>query len=141
MCLRVFVKGNNKQYHNLKESAMRLGSAFQKVNFLRDLKADIEGLDRAYFPNTDLENLNDKSKYKIIEEIKIDFGEARKGISKLPVEAKFGVYTAFRYYQKLLKKLETTPSNKIKEARIRVPDYQKVGLLAHSYFNYRLNLI
>ncbi len=141
MCLRVFVKGNTAMYDRLKDSAMRLGSAFQKVNFLRDLKDDFEGLERSYFPDTDLKNLTDTSKNKIIEEIKTDFKEARQGISKLPIEARFGVYTAFKYYSKLLKKLEATPSNKLKETRIRVPDYQKFGLLAYSYINYRLNLI
>ncbi len=141
MCLRVFVKGNKKQYNNLKDSAMRLGSAFQKVNFLRDLKADFEGLDRTYFPNADLKNLNEESKQQIITEIELDFIEAKKGISKLPIEARFGVYTAFLYYQKLLKKLKKTPSSKLKESRIRVPNYQKFSLLAQGYLNYRLNLI
>ncbi|WP_010520792.1 phytoene/squalene synthase family protein [Aquimarina agarivorans] len=141
MCLRVFVKGNNTQYENLKDSAMRLGSAFQKVNFLRDLKADFEGLDRTYFPNADLKNLNEESKQQIIAEIELDFNEALKGISKLPIEARFGVYTAFLYYQKLLKKLKKTPSAVLKESRIRVPDYQKLSLLAQGYLNYRLNLI
>ncbi len=141
MCLRVFVKGNKKQYSKLKDSAMRLGSAFQKVNFLRDLKADFEGLDRTYFPNADLKNLNEESKQQIIAEIEIDFKEAKKGISKLPIEARFGVYTAFLYYQKLLNKLKKTPSSKLKESRIRVPNYQKFSLLAQGYVNYRLNLI
>ena len=141
MCLQVFVKGNAKQYENLKESAMRLGSAFQKVNFLRDLKADFEGLDRTYFPNADLKNLNEISKQQIIAEIEEDFNVARPGIHKLPMEARFGVYTAYLYYTKLLKKLKKTPSAALKETRIRVPDYQKFGLLAKGYVNYRLNLI
>ena len=141
MCLQVFVKGNAEQYEALKESAMRLGSAFQKVNFLRDLKADFEGLDRTYFPNTDLKNLNEKSKQQIISEIETDFNAARPGIHKLPIEARFGVYTAYLYYTKLLKKLKKTPSSELKETRIRVPDYQKFGLLAQGYVNYRLNLI
>ncbi len=141
MCLCVFVNGNKAAYGSLKDSAMRLGSAFQKVNFLRDLKADFEGLDRTYFPNTDLLNLTEDSKQQIIQEIEEDFSKAKVGIRKLPLEARFGVYTAFRYYSKLLNKLKETPSEKIKETRIRVPDYQKFGLLANSYFTYRLGLI
>ncbi len=141
MCLKVFVNGNEEKYNELKESAMHLGSAFQKVNFLRDLKADYEDLNRTYFPNTDLKQLDEESKLRIIKEIEEDFEKGLTGILKLPVEAKFGVYTAFIYYQKLLKKLKKTPSLEIKNTRIRVPNYQKFGLLAKSYFDYRLNLI
>jgi len=141
MCLRVFVKGNNKLYNELKSSAMRLGSAFQKVNFLRDLKADFEGLERSYFPNADLNNLNEASKQEIILEIEDDFKAAYLGIKKLPIDARFGVYTAYKYYSKLLKKLKTTPSSQLKETRIRVSDYQKAGVLAHCYINFRFNLI
>jgi 15-cis-phytoene synthase len=141
MCLKVFVKGDDQLYDNLKDSAMRLGSAFQKVNFLRDLKADFEGLDRTYFPNTDLSKLDENSKNEIIQEIEADFKAGFQGIVNLPVEAKFGVYTAYIYYKKLLKKLKQTPSTEIKNTRIRVPDYQKVSLLAKCYVNYRLNLI
>ena len=141
MCLRVFTKGDTKLYNELKDSAMSLGSAFQKVNFLRDLKDDFEDLERSYFPNADLNNLNEASKQEIIAEIQADFKIAYAGIKKLPIEARFGVYTAYKYYSKLLKKLKTTPSNKLKETRIRVSDYQKVGVLAHSYINFRLNLI
>lgn len=141
MCLRVFTKGDNKLYDDLKDSAMRLGSAFQKVNFLRDLKADFEGLERTYFPNTDLKNLNETSKQAIVKEIEMDFQEAKKGIVKLPLEARFGVFTAFRYYQRLLKQLKETPSSRLKETRIRVSDYKKVELLARSYVKYRLNLM
>lgn len=141
MCLKVFVNGNDKKYEELKEGAMRLGSAFQKVNFLRDLKADYEDLNRTYFPNTDLSRLDESSKQQIIEEIEADFEAGLKGIIKLPLEAKFGVYTAYVYYKKLLSKLKKTPSLEIKNTRIRVPDYEKVGLLAKCYLNYRLNLI
>lgn len=141
MCLTVFVKGDRKQFENLKESAMSLGSAFQKVNFLRDLKADFEGLSRTYFPDTNLAELDEASKQKIIADIEADFAKGLAGIHKLPVEAKFGVYTAYRYYSKLLKKLKRLPSAEIKNARVRVPDYVKVSLLARSYVKYRLNLI
>jgi phytoene synthase len=141
MCLRVFVKGDMEQYETLKESAMRLGSAFQKVNFLRDLKADFEDLSRTYFPNTDLTKLDETSKNEIIAEIEADFKEAFTGIIHLPLEAKFGVYTAYVYYKKLLTKLKNTPSTEIKNTRIRVSDYQKLGLFAKCYFTYKLNII
>ena len=141
MCLMVFVKGDEKKYNDLKESAMKLGSAFQKVNFLRDLKADFEDLNRTYFPNTDLTKLTESSKKEIIEDIENDFKLAYEGILRLPIEAKFGVYTAYRYYKRLLTRLKATPSTEIKNARIRVPDYQKVELLARCYVKYRLNLL
>jgi phytoene synthase len=141
MCLKVFVNGDSKKFAELEHSAMRLGSAFQKVNFLRDLKADYEDLNRTYFPNTDLSKLDEHSKNEIIKEIEADFQAGFEGILKLPLEAKFGVYTAYVYYKKLLSKLKKTPSVEIKNTRIRVPDYEKFGLLARCYVNYRLNLL
>lgn len=141
MCLTVFVKGDKQVYEELKESAMALGSAFQKVNFLRDLKADFEELNRTYFPNTNLSALDELSKTKIVDEIKADFALGYSGIVNLPVEAKFGVYTAYKYYYSLLKKLENTPPLEIKNTRIRVPNYEKFGLLAQSYINYKLHLV
>jgi phytoene/squalene synthetase len=141
MCLKVFVNGDTKKFTELEQSAMRLGSAFQKVNFLRDLKTDYEDLNRTYFPNTDLSKLDEHSKNEIIKEIEADFEAGFQGILKLPLEAKFGVYTAYVYYKKLLSKLKKTPSMEIKNTRIRVPDYQKFGLLARCYVNYRLNLL
>jgi phytoene/squalene synthetase len=141
MCLQVFVKGDIEKYNELKDSAMRLGSAFQKVNFLRDLKADFEELNRTYFPNTDLSQLDENSKQEIIKEIESDFEAAFIGIKKLPIEARFGVYTAYRYYKKLLLKLKKTPSTEIKNSRIRVSDYQKVSLFAQCYFNFKLNIL
>jgi phytoene synthase len=141
MCLKVFVNGDHTKYNELKDSAMRLGSAFQKVNFLRDLKADYEDLSRTYFPNTDLNQLDETSKLKIIEEIEADFKAGYQGIVDLPMEAKFGVYTAYIYYKKLLSKLKKTPSAEIKNTRIRVPNYQKYGLFAKSYLSYKLNII
>ncbi len=141
MCLKVFVNGDSNKYDELKESAMRLGSAFQKVNFLRDLKADYEDLSRTYFPNTDLSQLNEASKMEIISEIEEDFRIGFSGIVNLPIEAKFGVYTAYIYYKKLLLKLKNTPSIEIKNTRIRVSDYQKIQLLTKCYFSYKLNLI
>ncbi|MFM2231150.1 MAG: All-trans-phytoene synthase [Bacteroidota bacterium] len=141
MCLMVFVNGDEKRYNELKDAAMRLGSAFQKVNFLRDLKADFEDLSRTYFPNTDLTRLDEASKAEIIKDIEADFEAAYEGIIQLPLEAKFGVYTAYIYYKKLLSKLKRTPSMEIRNTRIRVPDYEKIGLLARCYVTYRLNIL
>ena len=141
MCLKVFVKGDHQKYEKLKETAMALGSAFQKVNFLRDLKADHDELNRTYFPNTDLNNLDEAAKEASINDIENDFSEGLKGIKLLPLEAKFGVFMAYRYYNQLLKKLKTTPALEIKSTRIRVPDYKKVELLTRSYVKYQLNLL
>jgi phytoene synthase len=141
MCLKVFVKGDENKYERLKESAMNLGSAFQKVNFLRDLKTDYEVLNRNYFPDTNLDCLSEENKNRIIQEIEADFKAAYSGIRQLPLEAKFGVYTAYVYYKQLLAKLKQTPSTKIGKTRIRVPDYQKYGLFARCYFSYKLKLV
>ena len=141
MCLKVFVKGDEKKYEALKDAAMSLGSAFQKVNFLRDLKQDFEDLNRTYFPNTNLNELDEVSKEKIVNDIKDDFQRGYEGILQLPPEAKFGVYTAYKYYYRLLRKLQNTPSLEIRNKRIRVPNYEKIGLLAKSYVNYKLHLV
>ena len=141
MCLKVFVKGDDDKYFELMKTAMALGSAFQKVNFLRDLKADQDILNRTYFPNTDLSNLNETSKELIIDEIEQDFSEGLKGIKQLPIEAKFGVFMAYRYYRQLLKKLKKTPALEIKNTRIRVPNYKKFELLTRSYVKFQLNLL
>lgn len=141
MCLKVFVKGDAEQYEKLKAAAMRLGSAFQKVNFLRDLKADFEDLERSYFPNINLNNLDESSKEKIIAEIEEDFEAGFEGIKKLPNEAKFGVYTAFVFYKKLVSKLMKTPAIEIKTTRIRVSNYQKLELLIKSYLYFKMGLI
>ena len=141
MCLKVFVKGDDEKYEALKDSAMALGSAFQKVNFLRDLKADFDGLNRSYFPNVDLEKLDETSKQHIIDDIENDFENGLKGIKKLPIEAKFGVFMAYRYYRQLLKKLKKTPALQIRSARIRVSNPKKVELLMRSYVKYQLNLL
>ena len=141
MCLKVFVKGNKNQYDDLRPYAMSLGSAFQKVNFLRDLKADHDGLNRSYFPNLNIDEFDEPSKKIILDEIDKDFRHALKGIFKLPSSARFGVYTAYKYYLKLLNKLRKTHPLKIKSSRIRVPNYQKVNVLARSYVRYRLNIL
>ena len=141
MCLRVFVKGDHKLFDELKSSAMALGSAFQKVNFLRDLKNDYEQLERSYFPGVNFRDLDEVSKQKIIAEIEADFQKGLSGIFKLPDAAKFGVYTAYKYYLRLLKKLKRVPSVEIKNKRIRVANIQKVDVLARSYVRYRFNIL
>ena len=141
MCLKVFVNGDQEKYDALKKPAMALGSEFQKVNFLRDLKADHDELNRTYFPNTDLNNLDEIAKQHIIDDIENDFAEGLNGIKLLPIEAKFGVFMAYRYYSQLLKKLKKTPALEIKNTRIRVPNYKKVELLTRSYVKYQLNLL
>ena len=141
MCLKVFVKGDLNKYKELRPTAMALGSAFQKVNFLRDLKKDFQELNRTYFPDVNFDNFSEDSKQFIIREIEEDFAFALNGIFKLPNEARFGVYTAYKYYSKLLSKLKRTPSLNICNTRIRVPNYEKISVFARSYVKYRLNLL
>ncbi len=141
MCLKVFVNGNQQEYNDLKDEAMRLGSAFQKVNFLRDLKCDTEILNRNYFPNLESTVFDEKTKEEIISEIDTDFKVALNGIKKLPFEAKFGVYTAYIYYKKLLEKLKSKSCEEIGNERIRVSNVSKTYLLSKSFFRYKLNLI
>ena len=120
---------------------MKLGSAFQKVNFLRDLKADKEDLNRTYFPNTKFEKLSETEKNEIINDIEDDFKMGLEGIKELPLDAKFGVFMAYRYYNQLLKKLKKTPAKEIITRRIRVPNLKKIELLTRSYVKYQLNLL
>ena len=141
MCLKVFVKGDQEKYLNLKKPAMKLGSAFQKVNFLRDLNEDFENLNRSYFPNINPNKLSETDKKKVLTEIKKDFGEAYVGIVKLPKEAKLAVYVAYKYYSNLLYKIEKTPSAILKEKRIRVSNPKKMYLLIVSYFNFKLKMV
>ena len=141
MCLKVFVQGNEKQFQKLKINAMKLGSAFQKVNFLRDIKADQENLKRSYFQNTQFNNLSELEKNTIINEIEDDFKLGLQGIKELPIVAKFGVFIAYRYYNQLLKKLKKTPATEIINKRIRVPNLKKLELLTRSYVKYQLNLL
>ena len=141
MCLKVFVSGDEETFKKLKPSAMALGSAFQKVNFLRDLNADFHDLNRTYFPNLDFKDFDDQSKMLIMEDIENDFRKALKGIYELPNNSKFGVYAAYKYYKRLLNKLKRTSYMKIKNERVRVPNYQKVDVLARSYVRYRLNIL
>ena len=140
MCLKVFVNGDTKEYDRLKDAAMRLGSAFQKVNFLRDLKQDYAHLNRTYFPNIDPENLTTEDKNKIVQEIKEDFNAAYIGIKELPKEARFGVYVAYKYYLQLLKKVDKTPAEVLMDKRIRVSNLLKTYLLFQSYISYKIKI-
>ena len=141
MCLKVFVQGDAVKYEELKAPAMKLGSAFQKVNFLRDLKDDTQNLHRSYFPQIEGTFMDAHAKAKIIAEIRKDFEDAYQGILKLPMEAKFGVYTAYIYYKKLLTKLTRTDADKILEKRIRISNPMKMFLLTKSFVSYKLNLL
>lgn len=141
MCLKVFVNGDRKKYEELKQPAMMLGSAFQKVNFLRDLKNDMEILNRSYFPEVHFENLDKTAKEKIILEIEQEFNTAYKGILKLPKTAKFGVYTAYIYYKTLLNKLKRTPSEQILNSRIRISNPHKISLLTKCLLYYKLKIM
>jgi phytoene/squalene synthetase len=141
MCLRVFCNGDNEEYNRLKTPAKHLGAAFQKVNFLRDMKSDYAERGRVYFPEVDFNFFCDNTKLKLEQEIEEDFKLAFEGIKQLPVEARFGVYVAYIYYQALLRKIKKVPASTIKEARIRVPNKEKFALLLSSWFRFRLNVI
>jgi len=141
MCLKVFLDGDNEKYEELKPYAMRLGAAFQKINFLRDLKADYEDLGRSYFPNLDIENFDAKQKNIIEDEIEEDFKVALMGIKKLPKSSRQGVYLAYLYYQKLFLKIKKTPAQKILLERIRIPNLKKIVLMLQSFVRYQTNLL
>lgn len=141
MCLRVFTEGDNQQYLKLKPYAMALGSAFQKINFLRDLNADYLGMGRVYFPNLTIEKLNDHSKFEIEQDIEKDFNKGFDGIKMLPKKARFGVYVAYIYYRSLFSKIKKLKANTILEERIRIPNSQKMVLFAGSYVRNSLNLL
>ena len=134
MCLKVFCNGDETQYTQLRHSAMKLGSAFQKVNFLRDIKADHVDLGRMYFPNINFDNFTEENKTMIEAEIKAEFDEALEGILKLPKSAKKGVYLAYIYYKSLFRKIQDIPAQHIMEKRVRVPDFQKVLLMFNTLF-------
>lgn len=141
MCLRVFSKGDGQLYDDLKPYAMRLGAAFQKVNFLRDLKTDYGSLGRSYFPNVDLNHFDEKEKKTVERSIAADFDEAFKGIRKLPRSSQFGVYVAYVYYRALFNKIRNTPSGLVMRQRIRIPNRHKATLLAYSFVKHQLNMI
>ncbi len=130
MCLYVFCEGDQEQYEKLKPSAQSLGAAFQKVNFLRDVKADYEHLNRTYFPDVDFKNFTPYMKKQIEADIAVDFAHAYEGILQLPVKARFGVYVAYKYYLSLFKKIKKTAPANIVEQRIRIPNYGKAFILA-----------
>lgn len=141
MCLKVFVNGDQTLYEELKPYAMKLGSAFQKINFLRDFKADTEHLGRIYFPQLQLANMDEKTKLEIERDIENDFAQGYIGIKKLPKEARFGVYVAYIYYSNLLRKIMEMPSHQIMKKRVRVPDNEKLALFFGSYLKHSFNLL
>lgn len=141
MCLKVFVRGDEKQYEALKDSAMKLGAAFQKINFLRDLRADFHDLGRTYFPGIDLTEFDSTVKKEIEADIAIDFRAGYEGILQLPKDARFGVYMAYIYYYKLFRKIQQTEARTILNERIRIPDNKKYRLFLTSYLRHNLNLI
>lgn len=141
MCLKIFVEGNEQSYQDLKPDAMKLGSAFQKINFLRDLKADVHVLGRSYFPGFDAANFNEKTKKEIEADIQKDFDAGLRGIRKLPRKARLGVYLAYIYYISLFHKIQHTAPAKVMESRIRISDRKKYMLFMGAYLKHRLNLI
>lgn len=141
MCLRVFCDGNEELFQNLKHPAMKLGSAFQKVNFLRDIKNDVEHLGRTYFPRINGFGFNETTKKQIIEEIEQDFHEAYQGIKKLPNDSKLAVLLAYYYFRNLLRKLENTPANEILNRRIRISNARKIFIILKAKGICTLNLI
>ena len=140
MCLRIFTELDSNLYDALKPSAMKLGSAFQKINFLRDLKADYYDLGRTYFPEVDFEKFSSAEKEIIQADIEAEFNAALEGIKELPVSSRTGVYLAYIYYRKLFSKIKETPAEKVMSTRIRIPDINKVGLLFQSVIRLKLNL-
>jgi 15-cis-phytoene synthase len=141
MTLRVFCKNDKAMYEHLKPSAMKLGSAFQKINFLRDLNADYIQMGRTYFPGVDLSSFDDATKKQIEEDIAADFKAGYEGIKQLPRTARFGVYVAYLYYLALFEKIKNTPSHTVLTQRIRVRNRRKLSILAYSFVKHQLNLI
>ena len=141
MCLRVFCEGDNALYQQLKAPARRLGSAFQKVNFLRDIKSDYQDRGRIYFPGVDFNHFNQSAKHQIESDIQEDFDAAYQGIIRLPSGARLGVYLAYVYYLRLFKKIKHCSAAKIANERIRIPDNQKFMLLLGTYFRNRFNYL
>ncbi len=141
MCLRVFCEGDLAQFDRLREPARKLGAAFQKVNFLRDLKSDFVERGRTYFPGVDLNDFSRDAKQRIEIDIQRDFDDAYTGILNLPGGARMGVYLAYIYYQTLFNKIKQLPASRIQNERVRVPNPQKFALLAQTYLKYRLNVL
>jgi 15-cis-phytoene synthase len=141
MCLHVFCEGNKELYLKLKQGAGALGAAFQKVNFLRDIKADFNDLSRIYFPGCDFHHFNASDKLQIEQDIENDFRQAYLGILKLPVKARFGVYVAYKYYYSLFRKIKSTPPRHILQRRVRIPNYHKALILVRASVKNGLRLI
>lgn len=141
MCLKVFVRGNEKEFQRLKPSAMKLGSAFQKINFLRDLSDDYKELGRTYFPGIDLKTFNKTIKKQIEEDIEIDFKVGYEGIKQLPKDSRFGVYMAYKYYYKLFQKIKSTGPEAILQERVRIPNTKKYRLYLTSLVRHNLNIL
>ena len=141
MCLHVFTERNTELYRELKPFAMKLGAAFQKVNFLRDMKDDYEGLGRTYFPNVNMSDFNSDTKSLIEDEIEADFRTALKGIKKLPASSRAGVYLAFVYYESLLAKIKKLPARQIMNKRVRINNGKKFSLMVNSLIGYKMNIL
>lgn len=141
MCLKIFVRGDQKRYEELKDDAMALGSAFQKINFLRDLQADYKGMGRIYFPELTIDKLNSTTKAEIEKDIEADFDKGLNGIKKLPKDARLGVYVAYIYYISLFDKIKKLQPETILNERVRIPDSQKFLLFAGSYLRNSINLL
>lgn len=141
MCLQVFTEGNKEKFQELKPYAMKLGSAFQKINFLRDLKDDYQILGRTYFPNVDMCMFDNCVKCQIEQEIEEEFKEALIGIKKLPNSSKFGVYLAYKYYISLFKKIQRRTSTEILNSRVRVSNLQKIFVAFKSYVQFKTAIL
>ncbi len=141
MCLYVFCEGKKELYDKLRSSARALGAAFQKVNFLRDIKADYNGLSRMYFPGCDFNNFTQQDKKQIEEDIHNDFKMAYSGIIKLPLKSRFGVYVAYKYYLSLFKKIKNLEPARVLQTRIRIPDYKKAMIVLRAGVKNQLGLI
>jgi len=141
MCLKVFCNGDDRLFNELEKPAMRLGSAFQKVNFLRDLKNDIERLDRSYFPDVEDNQFTEEAKGKIVKDIEDDFRQALDGIKRLPSSSRLAVAVAFHYYRTLLKKIRSTSASGIKSRRIRISNFRKILLLVKTWFLVKTRII
>ena len=141
MCLKVFLEGDEETYQKLKPEAMALGSAFQKINFLRDLNADYDKLGRTYFPGVNMVEFSEEDKIKIENDIEEDFDDALEGIKNLPFSSRGGVYLAYIYYYNLFRKIKSLPSSRVMEERIRIPNTDKLALMVQSMVKNQLNLI
>ncbi|TND09990.1 MAG: phytoene/squalene synthetase [Bacteroidetes bacterium] len=141
MCLHIFTDADKALYENLKPQAMKLGSAFQKINFLRDLCSDYNTLGRTYFPGTDIRTWDEATKRRVEEDIRADFSAAFDGILKLPRRSRFGVYVAYMYYYSLFRKIRSVPAQRVLQERIRIPNGRKYALFLGSYLRHSFNLL